>query len=163
MPAGGLPAVKAAGPRPLYEFVPSAEEILAGYDFFRRRTGALPPSEAAVRAALAMATDLAAGVEEDALAALLFAFASYRRAFPGAWRFMATSLALAQARRLGRTVAAPRGELEELLAYCRQHLSTLKCPRSIDFEAELPRHPTGKLYKRLLRDRYWGNKASRIV
>ena len=31
----------------------------------------------------------------------------------------------------------------------------LKCPRSIDFEAELPRHPTGKLYKRLLRDRYW--------
>ena len=35
---------------------------------------------------------------------------------------------------------------EELLAYCRQHLSALKCPRSIDFEAELPRHPTGKLY-----------------
>ena len=26
---------------------------------------------------------------------------------------------------------------------------------SVDFEAELPRHPTGKLYKRLLRDRYW--------
>jgi len=35
--------------------------------------------------------------------------------------------------------------------------------RSIDFEAELPRLPTGKLYKRLLRDRYWGNKTSRIV
>ena len=32
-----------------------------------------------------------------------------------------------------------------------------------DFEAELPRLPTGKLYKRLLRDRYWGNKTSRIV
>ncbi|MEY2467935.1 MAG: long-chain acyl-CoA synthetase, partial [Actinomycetota bacterium] len=29
------------------------------------------------------------------------------------------------------------------------------CPRSIDFDKELPRHPTGKLYKRLLRDRYW--------
>jgi acyl-CoA synthetase (AMP-forming)/AMP-acid ligase II len=28
---------------------------------------------------------------------------------------------------------------------------------------ELPRHPTGKLYKRLLKDRYWGNKTSRIV
>jgi len=52
---------------------------------------------------------------------------------------------------------------EELLAYCRQHLSALKCPRSIDFEAELPRHPTGKLYKRLLRDRYWQGRASRIV
>jgi len=52
---------------------------------------------------------------------------------------------------------------EELLAYCRQHLSTLKCPRSIDFEAELPRHPTGKLYKRLLRDRYWQGRTSKIM
>lgn len=51
----------------------------------------------------------------------------------------------------------------ELLDFCRQHLSHIKCPRSIDFEAELPRHPTGKLYKRLLRDRYWGNRDSRIV
>ena len=30
-------------------------------------------------------------------------------------------------------------------------------------EAELPRHPTGKLYKRLLRDRYWQGRDSRIV
>jgi long-chain acyl-CoA synthetase len=52
---------------------------------------------------------------------------------------------------------------EELLAYCRQNLSTLKCPRSIDFEAELPRHPTGKLYKRLLRDRYWQGRTSKIM
>jgi long-chain acyl-CoA synthetase len=52
---------------------------------------------------------------------------------------------------------------DELLAYCRHHLSALKCPRSIDFEAELPRHPTGKLYKRLLRDRYWQGRQSRIV
>jgi long-chain acyl-CoA synthetase len=51
---------------------------------------------------------------------------------------------------------------EELLAYCRQNLSTLKCPRTIDFEAELPRHPTGKLYKRLLRDRYWQGRERRI-
>lgn len=52
---------------------------------------------------------------------------------------------------------------EELMAYAREHLSHLKCPRSIDFDKELPRHPTGKLYKRLIRDRYWGNHASRIV
>ena len=44
---------------------------------------------------------------------------------------------------------------EELIAYCRANLSHIKCPRSVDFEAELPRSPTGKLYKRLLRDRYW--------
>jgi len=55
-------------------------------------------------------------------------------------------------------------ELEaELIAYCRAQLSHVKCPRSIDFEAELPRHPTGKLYKRLLKDRYWAGHNSRIL
>ncbi len=55
-------------------------------------------------------------------------------------------------------------ELErELLEYCRAHLAHYKCPRSIDFEPELPRQPTGKLYKRLIRDRYWGKRDSRIV
>ena len=52
---------------------------------------------------------------------------------------------------------------DELIAFCGQSLSRQKVPRSIEFEAELPRLPTGKLYKRLLRDRYWGNKNSRIV
>jgi long-chain acyl-CoA synthetase len=52
------------------------------------------------------------------------------------------------------TEAGP--ELErELIDWCRERLSSVKCPRSIDFEAELPRSETGKLYKRLLRDRYW--------
>jgi long-chain acyl-CoA synthetase len=44
---------------------------------------------------------------------------------------------------------------EELLAYARARLAGYKVPRSIDFEPELPRHPTGKLYTRLLRDPYW--------
>jgi fatty-acyl-CoA synthase len=49
----------------------------------------------------------------------------------------------------------PHEELEaELIAYCHQRLAKYKCPRSIDFTDELPRQPTGKLYKRLLRDRY---------
>ncbi len=51
----------------------------------------------------------------------------------------------------------------ELIEFCRARLSPIKCPRSVDFEAELPRHPTGKLYKRLLRDRYWQGHASRLV
>jgi long-chain acyl-CoA synthetase len=59
---------------------------------------------------------------------------------------------------------APGPDLaDELIAFCSQALSRHKVPRSIDFEAELPRLPTGKLYKRLLRDRYWGDKTSRIV
>ena len=51
----------------------------------------------------------------------------------------------------------------ELIAYCREALSPVKCPRSIDFIEALPREDNGKLYKRLLRDRYWGHLNSRIV
>ncbi|RAY11750.1 hypothetical protein DPM19_29510 [Actinomadura craniellae] len=43
----------------------------------------------------------------------------------------------------------------ELIAHCRAALAGYKAPRSVDFVAELPRTPTGKLYKRLLRDPYW--------
>jgi long-chain acyl-CoA synthetase len=52
---------------------------------------------------------------------------------------------------------------QELIDFCGQSLARQKVPRSIDFEDQLPRLPTGKLYKRLLRDRFWGNKNSRIV
>ncbi len=52
---------------------------------------------------------------------------------------------------------------EDILEYCRQRLAKIKCPRSVDFDPELPRHPTGKLYKRLVRDRYWGKTDGRIV
>jgi len=52
---------------------------------------------------------------------------------------------------------------QELLDYCRSQLAHMKCPRSVDFDAALPRHPTGKLYKRLLKDRYWSGHASQIV
>ncbi|WP_396932465.1 AMP-binding protein [Mycolicibacterium sp.] len=50
----------------------------------------------------------------------------------------------------------------ELIAYCRQRLAHYKCPRTIDFERELPRLPTGKLYKRQLRDRYWSAHSTDI-
>jgi long-chain acyl-CoA synthetase len=43
---------------------------------------------------------------------------------------------------------------EQLIAFCRARLSSLKCPRSVEFRATLPRSPTGKLYKRLLRDEF---------
>ena len=59
---------------------------------------------------------------------------------------------------------APTADIEqELLAYAREHIAHYKCPKSIDFEDELPRLPTGKLYKRLLKDRYWGKTGSKIV
>jgi len=51
----------------------------------------------------------------------------------------------------------------ELIAYCREHLADVKCPRSVDFREELPRHPTGKLYKRLLKDEYWKGHETRLL
>src|SRR5256714_10007345 len=43
---------------------------------------------------------------------------------------------------------------EELVAWCRERLARYKCPRTVDFVDELPRSDTGKIYKRLLRDKY---------
>ncbi|GAC1533707.1 MAG: AMP-binding protein [Acidimicrobiales bacterium] len=51
----------------------------------------------------------------------------------------------------------------ELIAFCRENLAHYKCPRTVDFVKELPRLPTGKLYKRLLRDQYWAGRATSIV
>ncbi len=49
-------------------------------------------------------------------------------------------------------------ELEaQLIAYCNLKVGRVKSPRSIDFDANLPRRENGKLYKRLLKDRYWRN------
>ncbi|MDQ2650745.1 MAG: AMP-binding protein, partial [Actinomycetota bacterium] len=50
----------------------------------------------------------------------------------------------------------------ELIAYCKEHLADVKCPRSVDFRPELPRHPTGKLYKRILKDEYWAASGRTI-
>ena len=51
--------------------------------------------------------------------------------------------------------AASPALADELMAWCRERLASFKCPRSIDFDPALPRHPTGKLYKQQLRQRYW--------
>ena len=58
--------------------------------------------------------------------------------------------------------AAAASLAKELIAFCRSHLADVKCPRSVDFRPDLPRHPTGKLYKRLLKDEYWKNAGRSI-
>jgi long-chain acyl-CoA synthetase len=51
---------------------------------------------------------------------------------------------------------------DDILAFGRERLAAYKVPRSIDFERELPRHPTGKLLVRRLRERYWIGRDRRI-
>ena len=50
----------------------------------------------------------------------------------------------------------------ELIGFCREHLAHYKAPKSVDYEAEFPRHETGKLYKRLLREKYWQDAGRSI-
>jgi long-chain acyl-CoA synthetase len=59
-------------------------------------------------------------------------------------------------------VEATSALAETLLTHCRGELAGYKVPRSVDFRAELPRYPTGKLYKRLLRDEYWQGRERSI-
>jgi len=59
--------------------------------------------------------------------------------------------------------ASAGDELEaEILAWSADKLAKYKTPRSIDFVAELPRDPNGKLYKRRLRDSYWADRERAI-
>ena len=59
--------------------------------------------------------------------------------------------------------AAAGPDLEaELIEYCRDHLAHYKCPRSVDFDQDLPREPTGKLVKRRLKEIYWKDRSAQI-
>jgi long-chain acyl-CoA synthetase len=51
---------------------------------------------------------------------------------------------------------------DEILAFCIERLASYKRPKTIDFTPELPRDPSGKLYKRKLRDPYWAGRDARI-
>jgi len=55
--------------------------------------------------------------------------------------------------------AAAQALSAELIQFCRSQLADVKCPRSVDFREELPRHPTGKLYKRLLQDEEYAKRG----
>jgi fatty-acyl-CoA synthase len=50
---------------------------------------------------------------------------------------------------------APSATLaEELARHCREHLAHYKCPRSVEFSEDLPRMPSGKIQRHLVRARY---------
>jgi long-chain acyl-CoA synthetase len=46
--------------------------------------------------------------------------------------------------------------------FVREKLGRQLTPRSVDFTEALPRLPTGKLYKKALRDRYWGDPQAAL-
>jgi long-chain acyl-CoA synthetase len=51
---------------------------------------------------------------------------------------------------------------EEIIALCKQHLASYKKPKSVEFRPQLPKSPTGKLLKRVIREDYWQEKDRRV-
>jgi acyl-CoA synthetase (AMP-forming)/AMP-acid ligase II len=51
---------------------------------------------------------------------------------------------------------------EEIIEYCRANAADYKRPRSVDFVDELPRNPSGKILKRVIREPYWKDQAEKV-
>ena len=57
----------------------------------------------------------------------------------------------------GRQAGAP-----ELIDHCRKHLAGFKIPKSIEFADALPKGGTGKILKKVLREKYWAGRERRV-
>ncbi|MEF7616283.1 AMP-binding protein [Aquincola sp. MAHUQ-54] len=55
-----------------------------------------------------------------------------------------------------------RADEAELVRHCKALLADFKKPRSIDFVAELPRNPNGKLSRKLVREPFWAGRDRRV-
>jgi acyl-CoA synthetase (AMP-forming)/AMP-acid ligase II len=51
---------------------------------------------------------------------------------------------------------------EDILAHCRRHLGGFKVPRSVEFVESLPKGGTGKILKKVLREKYWAGRERRV-
>ncbi|MCY1358882.1 Long-chain-fatty-acid--CoA ligase [compost metagenome] len=51
---------------------------------------------------------------------------------------------------------------QQLIAHCRERIADYKSPRSVDFVAELPKNASGKLARKIVRERYWQGVARRV-
>jgi long-chain acyl-CoA synthetase len=50
----------------------------------------------------------------------------------------------------------------EIIDFMRGRIAHFKCPKSVDFVDAIPRNPTGKILKRVLREPYWKGKTRRV-
>jgi acyl-CoA synthetase (AMP-forming)/AMP-acid ligase II len=51
---------------------------------------------------------------------------------------------------------------EDIINFCKDHMASYKKPKSVDFIAEIPKNPYGKVLKRELREKYWVGEARRV-
>jgi acyl-CoA synthetase (AMP-forming)/AMP-acid ligase II len=51
---------------------------------------------------------------------------------------------------------------EEIISLCKENIASYKKPRSVEFVQQLPKSPTGKILKRVIRERFWVDKQRRV-
>jgi long-chain acyl-CoA synthetase len=51
---------------------------------------------------------------------------------------------------------------DEIIGFMRERIAHYKCPKSVDFVQAIPRNPTGKILKRVLREPYWKGRTRRV-
>ena len=56
-----------------------------------------------------------------------------------------------------------RASAAEIIEFMRARIAHFKCPKSVDFLEAIPRNPTGKILKRVLREPYWRGRERRII
>lgn len=63
-----------------------------------------------------------------------------------------------------KAIVVATGEVEarEVIDFCREHLASYKCPRTVDFTDVLPRNASGKILKNQLREPYWKDRGRRV-
>jgi len=54
-------------------------------------------------------------------------------------------------------------DAESIIAFLRERIARYKCPKSVDIVDTIPRNPSGKILKRVLREPYWTGHARRIA
>jgi acyl-CoA synthetase (AMP-forming)/AMP-acid ligase II len=51
---------------------------------------------------------------------------------------------------------------QEIIQFCKERLAHYKAPKSIDFIGALPRIGSGKIHKKVLRDKYWEGYEKKV-
>jgi acyl-CoA synthetase (AMP-forming)/AMP-acid ligase II len=51
---------------------------------------------------------------------------------------------------------------EEIVNLCKQNIASYKKPKSVEFVQQLPKSPTGKILKRVIREQYWDGRERRV-
>jgi long-chain acyl-CoA synthetase len=56
-----------------------------------------------------------------------------------------------------------RADGAAIIAFMRERIAAFKCPKSVDFVDSIPRNPSGKILKRVLREPYWASQSRQIA